>query len=267
MAPGFSAIEDARFAQAVRFVDGEMLRRPRAAARYALDKGILELTGSDAANRRPHVVNEQITVDAARIDVTLEGPHRQGGRSGEERHRAAERTTGGREADALDAEAGSAGQRHRRRARLRRERSRAPSTPAPRSSGRATRRSRGPRLSIDSKTGDLNADGPVTTTTVMLAGEQGRQEGARPVDCDGEGVQIRGCSRRATYTGDAHMSGPQGDMTAAKIELYLKAVGRRARARRGVRERHAARAEPQDDRHAPDLLRPPTSATSSPARR
>ena len=32
-------------------------------------------------------------------------------------------------------------------------------------------------------------------------------------------------SRRATYTGDAHMNGPQGDMTAAKIELYLKQSG------------------------------------------
>ena len=28
-----------------------------------------------------------------------------------------------------------------------------------------------------------------------------------------------------TYTGDAHLSGPEGDMTAAKIELYLKESG------------------------------------------
>ena len=32
-------------------------------------------------------------------------------------------------------------------------------------------------------------------------------------------------ARRATYTGDAHLSGPQGDMTADKIELYLKPSG------------------------------------------
>ena len=31
--------------------------------------------------------------------------------------------------------------------------------------------------------------------------------------------------RRLTYTGDAHMSGPDGDMKAAKIELYLKPSG------------------------------------------
>jgi len=28
-----------------------------------------------------------------------------------------------------------------------------------------------------------------------------------------------------TYTGEAHMSSPEGDMTAAKIELYLKPSG------------------------------------------
>src|SRR5262249_32639832 len=31
--------------------------------------------------------------------------------------------------------------------------------------------------------------------------------------------------RRATYSGDAHLKGPQGDMTAAVIELYLKPSG------------------------------------------
>ncbi len=32
-------------------------------------------------------------------------------------------------------------------------------------------------------------------------------------------------SRRATYTTDAHLSGPQGDLTAKRIELYLKPSG------------------------------------------
>src|SRR5262249_6178702 len=32
-------------------------------------------------------------------------------------------------------------------------------------------------------------------------------------------------SRRATYRGDARMNGSQGDMTAAKIELFLKESG------------------------------------------
>ena len=32
-------------------------------------------------------------------------------------------------------------------------------------------------------------------------------------------------ARRATYTGKAHMNSPDGDMTAVKIELYLKPAG------------------------------------------
>ena len=32
-------------------------------------------------------------------------------------------------------------------------------------------------------------------------------------------------ARRMTYTKDAHMSGPEGDMTATRIELYLKPPG------------------------------------------
>ena len=31
--------------------------------------------------------------------------------------------------------------------------------------------------------------------------------------------------RRATYTGDAHLTGPQGDMTSPRIELFLKPSG------------------------------------------
>jgi hypothetical protein len=31
--------------------------------------------------------------------------------------------------------------------------------------------------------------------------------------------QYEEARRLATYTGDAHMTGPQGDMTAARIEL------------------------------------------------
>ena len=32
-------------------------------------------------------------------------------------------------------------------------------------------------------------------------------------------------THRATYTGSAHLTGPEGDITAAKIELYLKPSG------------------------------------------
>ena len=50
-------------------------------------------------------------------------------------------------------------------------------------------------------------------------------------------------ARRATYTGDAHMSGPQGDMTAPRIELYLKPSGDELDRAEAYDERDAARAD------------------------
>ena len=48
---------------------------------------------------------------------------------------------------------------------------------------------------------------------------------------------------QATYTGNAHMSGPDGDVTADKIELFLAEQGGRARARRGRRQRRRRASE------------------------
>ena len=71
--PGLSSIEDARFSRNVRFEDGSMFALA-AAARYDLEKGTLALSGSEPGALVPHVVNEQITVDAKNVDVTLAGP-------------------------------------------------------------------------------------------------------------------------------------------------------------------------------------------------
>ena len=71
--PGSGAIEEATFTRRVRFVDGTMTATA-AAARYLPEGGTLELTGSEPGSPTPHVVNEQIMVDAARMDVTLQGP-------------------------------------------------------------------------------------------------------------------------------------------------------------------------------------------------
>src|SRR5439155_6528474 len=72
---GMSAIEEAKFAGAVRFEDGSLAARA-ATARYLIEKGLVELAGSEPPPgvAAPHVVNDQISVDAARIDLTLAGP-------------------------------------------------------------------------------------------------------------------------------------------------------------------------------------------------
>ena len=45
-----------------------------ALARYDLEKGVLNLTGSEPGAVKPHVVNDKISVDATVVDLTLTGP-------------------------------------------------------------------------------------------------------------------------------------------------------------------------------------------------
>ena len=128
--------------------------------------------------------------------------------------------------DAVDAEAGSAGQRHADTARLRRRRSRAPSTPAARAAVAGRHDDQGRAITIDSKSGDLAATGPVTTTTMLEQDDKNGEQGDACASIGtAEGLQYEDAIRRATYTGDAHMNGPQGDMTAPTIELFLKPSG------------------------------------------
>src|SRR5580704_9205237 len=71
--PGFSSIEEAKFTRNARFDDGGLFA-VAAVARYVLDAGTLELSGTEPGTPRPHVTNEQIAVEATHVDVTLAGP-------------------------------------------------------------------------------------------------------------------------------------------------------------------------------------------------
>jgi LPS export ABC transporter protein LptC/lipopolysaccharide transport protein LptA len=217
---GFTSISDARFTQAVRFVDGEMIGTG-AAGRYLLDNGILELTGSDAANRTPHVQNRQITVDAARIEVTLAGPIVKA--SGavkslirppqDDKTRIPSMLKRDQPVNVTANEMAYDGNA-----------SRAVYTGAAQLwQGETT--IKGTAITIDDKNGDLQAAGPVTTTSVMVQdGKDGKKEQVRSIGSSKE-FSYEDASRRATYSGDAHLTGTQGDTTAARIELYLQESG------------------------------------------
>jgi lipopolysaccharide export system protein LptA len=79
---------------------------------------------------------------------------------------------------------------------------------------------------IDNKQGDMTASGAVATSTMLEQGNKDTQtkERVRSIGA-AKDFQYEEGLRRATYTGDAHLSGPQGDITATKIELYLKPSG------------------------------------------
>jgi lipopolysaccharide transport protein LptA len=78
---------------------------------------------------------------------------------------------------------------------------------------------------LDDKTGDLVATGPVTTTTLLEQTTKDKKKEKAHSIATANDFKYEDAIRRLTYTGDAHMTGPQGDMTAAKIELYLKPSG------------------------------------------
>jgi lipopolysaccharide export system protein LptA len=228
LAPGFTSIEVAQFGRAVRFVDGPMTATA-AAARYVLAAGTLALSGSDAANPRPHVVNESIDVDAPRIDVTLGGPMVKAGGGVKsvlvQKRAGPGETSRGSElhmpsmlkpdqpvnvtAEDLNYDGGTSLADYKGKAQL----------------WQGDTTIKAAALTIDGKTGNLAASGTVATTTMLSQTDKGgKKDRVRSIGTS-QAFNYEDEIRRATYTGDAHLTGPQGDMTAPKVELYLKPSG------------------------------------------
>jgi lipopolysaccharide assembly outer membrane protein LptD (OstA) len=75
---------------------------------------------------------------------------------------------------------------------------------------------KGSTITIDSNSGDLAATGPVTTSSVMLQDDsKGGKEKVSSIGTSKDFAYLDSL-RRATYTGDAHITGPQGDLTSRR---------------------------------------------------
>jgi lipopolysaccharide transport protein LptA/LPS export ABC transporter protein LptC len=224
--PGFSEVDDAQFSRRVRFVDGAMTATA-AAARYLPDSGTLALTGSERENPVPHVVNDQIQVDAGSMDVKLEGPlvTAVGSAKSVIQPQKPDAKNQGPEvripsmlkqdqpvnvtAERLDYDGDKSRATYTGNAQL----------------WQGETVVKAPSLVIDSKNGNLDATGPVATVSILMQeGKDGEMEKVRSVGT-AKGFKYEDTDRRATYTGDAHLNGPEGDVTAQKIELYLKESG------------------------------------------
>jgi lipopolysaccharide transport protein LptA len=236
--PGMSAIEDAKFAHTVRFEEGKLLATA-AAARYDVDEGTLELSGSEAGAPAPHVINDQIAIDAAKIDVTLEGPKMKAAAAGTDKVKSILQPP---KADAGGRSPGAGGAPPSDKTRL-------PSmlkqdqpvnvtaanldydgtTSTTKYDGAAQlwqgdTSMKGESITIDGQSGDLMVSAVTSATVLEQTGKDNTKERVRSV-ATAKDLKYDDASRRLTYTGDAHMSSPEGDMTAAKIELYLKPSG------------------------------------------
>jgi LPS export ABC transporter protein LptC len=67
--PGTDLLRQAKFTGAFRFEEGPM-KAASAEALYEIEQGQLALTGRDGGNP-PHVADDNVTIDAERIDITL----------------------------------------------------------------------------------------------------------------------------------------------------------------------------------------------------
>jgi LPS export ABC transporter protein LptC len=226
--PAMSSIDDAKFAQAVKFVDGKMTAQS-ALAHYDLDKGTLALSGKEPGMLTPHVVTEQIAVDAVTVDVTLAGPRMKAAGNVRSTLKPASSKPGDPPNDvkmpamlkqdqpvivvaaALDYDGEISKGTYSGGAQL----------------VQTQTSVKGESIVIDNKAGNLSASGSVVTTTVLekTGPDNVKKKDPAPSNATAGDFKYDDASRRMTYTKDAHMSGPEGDMTAVRIELFLKPSG------------------------------------------
>jgi lipopolysaccharide transport protein LptA len=220
---GLTTIEEAHFQQNVRFNDAG-LAATAASARYRLNNGTLELGGTEPGRERPHLSHERVDVHAAAMTVTLEGPEVDASddvKSVLHPHR-----DGESEKVVVPSllEADQAVQVTAARLRYSGRDKQAVYT------GRAwlwqgDTSVKADTITVDDRAGDMSADGSVVTTAVFEhTGSDGRPERVRTTTT-AKSFDYLEQERRATYTGEAHMNGIQGDVTAGKIELFLKPSG------------------------------------------
>lgn len=214
-------VDDAHFAGGTSFEDGTTKARAME-AKYLVAKGQLLLSGA-LKDQPPTVSDDRLTVEATTIDLTFEGPKmiakgnvqsvsqpaRKGGVKTTEAHvpgmlkddQPANVTAAALDYDgALDKAIYTGG------ARL----------------WQKDTAISGDTITIDESTGDLYASGQVRSTLPLEQVDSKTNEKKKVVSiASAKDLHYQDAVRRATYTTDAHVNGPQGDLRAVKIELYL----------------------------------------------
>ena len=234
LAPGLGAVHEARFGGGVRFAQGEM-EAQSATARYDVVRGVVDLAGGLPPDTEPHVSDPRLIVDAARVVLTPDGPKLTAtgqvrsvlrASSGAGHPETASGTAGGApprlpailktdqpvnvtgEELVYDGTASHA--TYSGHARL----------------WQGDTAIQGDTIVIDDRTGNLTASGSVRTSMRMDERDSKTKKMKKAtVIASAHDLAYDDSLRRATYTTDAHMDGPDGDLTADRIELYLSAGG------------------------------------------
>jgi lipopolysaccharide export system protein LptA len=224
---GFSAFERASFSGGASFVD-RRITGSAASVRYDVDNGALELSGTEPGSPRPHVFNDQITVDASNIKVTLDGPLLDARGDVKSVLQPPKKSTDGeaREATKLPS-------------MLKQDEAVKITADSLNYDGTASRATydghsqlwqgdttiKARVIAIDDKSGDLTGEGSVvTTTTVEQTNKDKKKERVRTV-ANADSFKYEDVHRKASYRKGVHLTGGQGDLTAEAIDLFLKASG------------------------------------------
>ena len=227
-APGLGAMTEARFSGAVRFEEGQT-RGASGQARYLVDRGRIELDGTDqATGLAPRVTDGQVSIDAGHIEISTE-PRRitaQRDVRSVMMPAASGAAPGGpvvKRAGMLEQDqpvyAASGALDYDSAARLAVYTADAPAQ-ARLWQGDTTIQA--DRLTVDDSTGNLSGKGKVATALIVedKDAKTGKRERTTSIGSADE-FQYEDGPRKATYTGGAHVSGPQGDLRARRIELFL----------------------------------------------
>jgi lipopolysaccharide transport protein LptA len=235
MKNGFGFLEAARFGGGVRFEQERMTARARE-ARYGMSAGTLDLSGVDEkTGRAPQVIDERATIEAKRINILLDGKKIAAADSVKTESRG--RADGGNQRGG--APRGESGQ-VRRSGLLKQDKpvyATADSLVYDSGVSLATYKGtaqlwqgettiRADTIVVDDQQGDLSATGRVVSKMLLeqVNATTKAKEQVRSL-ATARDMVYEDKSRRATYTGNAHLNGPEGDLAADRIELFLKEGG------------------------------------------
>jgi len=229
--PGFGDIEQAHFHTNVRFTDGTKTSADAPTAVYAIGEDRLDLSpGEGDTGRGPHVSDGRITVEARTISMTLgtqvikADTNVRSVMVGQSKAAKAEGAVKmpsmlnqdqpvNVKSNRLNYDGANGLAVYDGNARLWQDETTI----------------RGDKITLEDKTGNLHAAGNVVTSMVLTE-KADKAAGRTPAvtqatNTTAEDLLYEDARHRATYTGKAHMNGPSGDVTAAKIELFLAEQG------------------------------------------
>lgn len=236
--PGFSAIDEARFDGDVRFRDGDLNAHAPSAVYRVADGIVLLQSDPQQPAARATVVDAQTSIRAETIDLTLQGrsftakgdvrsvlqPEKKGSGAGGQGSGSAPKRPGMLKndqpvyvtANELQYDGTSRQAVYTGDARLWQDQTAVQAA----------------SLTLDEEKGNLLAKGTARSTLQM---EQTRSGGGAPASSDDKTKATERVTsiasadellyednlRRVSYTTNAHVTGPQGDLKADKVELYL----------------------------------------------